>query len=101
MLEFLKKSAGRVVGVAKNVITKGKAAFAFIGAAILTVAVQAQEGGVSYTPIEKAADGTITFTPEKVMTPVVDGVMAAYGQWAILVVIFIVVGLMIWIFKKK
>lgn len=101
MFEFLKKSVGKVAGVAKNMISKGKAAFAFAGAAILSVAVQAQEGGVSYTPIAKAADGTITFTPEKVMGPVTDGVMAAYGQYAILVVIFIVVGLMIWIFKKK
>lgn len=88
-------------GVLKNCtrfINKKTLAF-FAG--FLALGAFAQEPLTTYSPVEKGEDGAITFTPTNIINPIVDGVVDSYAAWAVLVVIIIVVGLMVWIFKKK
>lgn len=98
---FLAKMTGAVKDAAHFVSSKSKA-LTIAGLVGLGTASAFAEGATTYSPVSKdAASGSITFTPTNIINPIVDGVVSSYSAWAVLVVIIIVVGLMIWIFKKK
>lgn len=94
IMSTLKKACHYVAGVAKN------KTMLMIGALIAGASAFA-EGGADYAIVAKDQSGAITFAPEKLVNPVVDGMIAGYQAWAVVVVIIVVVGLLVWIVKKK
>lgn len=99
------KLFAKIGGIVKDTVSKMKTVTSALSVCTLgLLGVGAQAAGEvqkGFSPIEKSADGTIAFTPMNVMEPITDGLLSAYSAWAIVVVIIIVVGLMMWIFKKK
>lgn len=93
LVSTLKKACHFVAGVAKN-----KTMLA-IGA--IMAGASAFADGADYAIVSKSQAGEITFSPEKLVNPVVDGMIAGYQAWAVVVVIIVVVGLLVWIVKKK
>lgn len=99
---FLTKMTGAVKDAARFVSSKSKALTIAGLVALGATSAFADGAATTYSPVSKdAASGSITFTPTNIINPIVDGVVSSYSAWAVLVVIIIVVGLMIWIFKKK
>lgn len=98
------KIFAKVGGIVKNTVSKMKSlttAFSVLALGLFGVAAHAAGETASYSPVERAADGTLTFTPQNVMGPVMDGAISSYTAWAGLVVLAIVIMIMFAIFKKK
>lgn len=95
LLSTLKKACHFVAGVAKN------KTMLMIGALIAGASAFAEGNAADYAIVAKDQSGAITFAPEKLVNPVVDGMIAGYQAWAVVVVIIVVVGLLVWIVKKK
>lgn len=93
LLTTMKTVCHKLAGVAKN-----KTLLA-IGA--IMAGASAFADGADYAIVSKSQAGEITFSPEKLVNPVVDGMIAGYQAWAVVVVIIVVVGLLVWIVKKK
>lgn len=93
--------AGRKFG---KIVCSKTAAFLF--GLLSSAAVFAQGEAPSADPAQvgnfiSSTDGSVSFDPGALMQPIKDAVISSYQTWAILVIIIIVVGLMVWIFKKK
>lgn len=98
-LSRVKTVCNKVVKVA----TSRTAAFIAAGTAFFSgIAAHAQDADVAtYEVVKKGTDGSIQFQPEKLVTPVVDGMISGYQAWAVIIIIIVVVGILVWIVKKK
>lgn len=106
---MLRKIGARVGQVSSKVVNKiknNKLMVAALSFGLLASSAFAQESGGSSgtTAIEivsKGSDGGIKFSPEELFKPLVDAILSSYKYWAVIVLIFVVVSVMVWIFKKK
>lgn len=109
IMGMLRKIGARVGQVASKVVNKIKnnkvmiSAFSF-GLLASSAFAQESSGSSGTTAIEivsKGSDGGIKFSPEELFKPLVDAILSSYKYWAVIVLIFVVVSVMVWIFKKK
>lgn len=71
-------------------------------AALVVTAASASADTVDYSVVSKdATTGGITFTPEKFVTPLVDGMVSTYKTAAIIILIIVAMGIIYAIFAKK
>lgn len=106
IMGMLRKIGARVGQVASKVVNKiknNKLMVATLSFGLLASSAFAQESSAGGTTIEivKNDSGTISFQPEKLFQPLVDAILSCYKYWAVIVLIFVVVGFMVYIFKKK
>ena len=109
IMGMLRKIGARVGQVSSKVVNKiknNKLMVAALSFGLLASSAFAQEssGSSGTTAIEivsKDSDGGITFSPEELFKPLVDAILSSYKYWAVIVLIFVVVSVMVWIFKKK
>lgn len=109
IMGMLRKIGARVGQVASKVVNKiknNKLMVAALSFGLLASSAFAQEssGSSGTTAIEivsKGSDGGIKFSPEELFKPLVDAILSSYKYWAVIVLIFVVVSVMVWIFKKK
>lgn len=109
IMGMLRKIGARVGQVSSKVVNKiknNKLMVAALSFGLLASSAFAQEssGSSGTTAIEivsKGSDGGITFSPEELFKPLVDAILSSYKYWAVIVLIFVVVSVMVWIFKKK
>ena len=103
---MLRKIGARVGQVASKVVTNLKnnklmvSALSF-GLLASSAFAETTTGTSTVEIVTKSADGGISFSPEALFKPLVDAILSSYKYWAVIVLIFVVVGVMVWIFKKK
>lgn len=111
MEKFLKQLAGKASRVASQSFAFCKRHSVALVAATMCLAGSAMaEGEVAaagtidpntVTIVTKDSSGLVTFTPEKIVSPIVDAVIAGYAKWALLFLVVLGVGWLIWIIAKK
>lgn len=106
IMGMLRKIGARVGQVASKVVTNlknNKLMVSALSFGLLASSAFAQEssGTTAIEIVSKGSDGGITFSPEELFKPLVDAILSSYKYWAVIVLIFVVVSVMVWIFKKK
>ena len=106
IMGMLRKIGARVGQVASKVVNKiknNKMMVAALSFGLLASSAFAQEstGTSTIEIVTKGSNGEISFSPEALFKPLVDAILSSYKYWAVIVLIFVVVGVMVWIFKKK
>ncbi len=99
-MNFFKKIGGVITDTVKK--CKTVAVAVAVGAlGIVSSSAYAAGEAVNTSPVQRAADGTITFTPQNIMAPVIDGAISAWTAWSSYAIIGIVLVIMFLIFKRK
>lgn len=110
MKKFVKMLAGKASRVASQSFAFCKRHSVALVAATMCLAGSAMAEGEaaagtinpdSVTIVTKDSSGLVTFTPEKIVSPIVDAVIAGYAKWALLFLVVLGVGWLIWIIAKK
>lgn len=107
IMGMLRKIGARVGQVASKVVNKIKnnklmvSALSFGLLASSAFAETTSTGTSTVEIVTKGSSGEISFSPEALFQPLVDAILSSYKYWAVIVLIFVVVSVMVWIFKKK
>lgn len=105
MLRKIGARVGQVASKVVNEIKNNKLMVSALSFGLLAFSASAQEssssGATAIEIVSKGSDGGITFSPEELFKPLVDAILSSYKYWAVIVLIFVVVSVMVWIFKKK
>lgn len=101
MKKFVKMLAGKASRVASQSVNFAKNHTAALAVATVCLAGSAMAEGKDYSIVSKAADGTVTFTPENMAVPIIDALISGYKAWGLIALILIGAGLVVYILKKK
>lgn len=95
----MKKFLQKMVRTAKSGFSSVKAkTLAVLGITGLAVA---SATAADYTIVEKGSDGGIEFMPQNLATPIIDALIQSYAAWAVVFLVIIGVGIIIWVMRKK
>ena len=94
MKKYLKKIAGAAKRGFSSVKVKTLAVLSVMG---LAAASHAQDCAL----VAKNEAGEVSFSPEKLTAPIADALIGTYTQWAVIFLIIVGVGIIIWVLRKK